>query len=192
MSYDGVESTFLDQTVNIPPMIAFHGKADNVHYIGKYKSKFAYSGYMPYSPIYPDLNSTNFCTLNGQTYTLDGDETTYDLITEGSYGMYNILKSLGKEVELYADCNMKHGIQAPARDNFGITATSNFDVLQYIVQRASTFFQAVLSGSAGSLNRDLFVDCENFRIKCDTPQSLADNPSTTTCPNATCLQGIDF
>ena len=128
MSYDGVESTFLDQTVNIPPMIAFHGIADNTNYIGKAKLNFAYPGYNPYPP-YPDLNREDLCTINNQTYQLDTTASLPDLISEGSYGMYNILKSLGKKVELYVDCDMLHGIQDYTRDNFGISAANNFDVL---------------------------------------------------------------
>lgn len=64
---------------------------------------------------------------------------------------------------------MMHGMHADVSNDFGIGVATLNQRRTYIVQRAATFFQAVLAGKTPSqLGRSLFIDCENFRAKCDS------------------------
>lgn len=65
-----------------------------------------------------------------------------------------------------------------ASSDFGTGLTNSTDVGRYIAQRGATFFQAVMNGITGSLNRDVFIECENKRVKCNTP----DNPVSCDTP----------
>ena len=48
---------------------------------------------------------------------------------------------------------------------------------RYMVQRAATYFQAVMKGIAGSLGTRSFTECENKRRKCDTDNNHCNNPN---------------
>ncbi len=69
---------------------------------------------------------------------------------------------------------MGHGVkedESPFDDDFGTGATSAPPVYSYIVQRAATFFQTVMNPSVANIVKNKhtqFVDCENYRNRCDT------------------------
>ncbi|HRI22748.1 MAG TPA: hypothetical protein PLA68_17440 [Panacibacter sp.] len=82
--------------------------------------------------------------------------------------MYNIAKFYNKITELYADCDMGHGIDDDTQTYFGTGLSSNADVGRYMAQRTAIFFQAVLAGkSTGDIGPpSLFTDCKNDRSLC--------------------------
>ena len=84
------------------------------------------------------------------------------------------MNSLGKLAELYIDCRMKHGVADG--DNFGTSATTKEDTWLYIVQRTATFLQAVMNNATPvTLGNNLFIECENTRIKCNNPNPSCSN-----------------
>lgn len=126
-----------------------------------------------------------------------------------------MLQDRGVLTEFYEDCQMKHGLDNDCgncpndntknkktngqpgctpcsfQSNFGTNNYSVSSVNYYIVQRAATFFQAVMNGvkpDPQKKHTTKFVECENYRYGC----SLADNnnncpkdnlPSSQVCPN---------
>ncbi len=184
---------------NIPPMIAFHGNLDSTVPIGQSKIKFA-----PYTSLtVPRYGLVNYRPYNTEShsllstvagpYKLDPSANSVDLYGQGSKGIYDIFLTLGISNETYIDCDAEHGLDSPQdvadndgvfRSNYGTIYTTAADVNIYIVQRAATFFQAVLTNKDASLQTDLFYDWENKRVKSYPPATLNDKP--TICP--TCNQ----
>ncbi len=158
-------------TSDNPPMIAFQGEMDaTVDYLDNTDQDIYYS-----------LNSSvdfvkeNRCLLLTSPAYFYVRSTTSAMNVKvklcSTRNMYCILKSLGKYTELYADSDMGHGLDA--NSDFGITISSPNDVQLYIVQRAATFFQAIMNGAHayGDTGRSYFRDCENFRVGCSTADS---------------------
>ncbi len=92
-------------------------------------------------------------------------------------------------VEVYVDCNMGHGVSERIdefgilRDNFGLPNVTKVDnVYKYMVQRAATFFQAVLTGKDALRYTDLFYECVNERVKSTPNSQFADNIGN--CPGS--------
>ncbi len=61
---------------------------------------------------------------------------------------------------------------------FGTGLGTLNDVVIYIVQRAATFFQAVINNKTGNLTRKIFVECENKRKKCSGTNTNDNNDCT--------------
>ncbi len=169
---------------------------------------------------YTPYNSDTSCLLNSPTpYQLDGVESTFDLIGIGSKGMYDLFHNLAinKKIEVNVDCQMEHGLDAdvtciscgippkyprirntnnkcvlckPFQSNFGTPYTNSKDVQIYMVQRATTYFQTILTNQVTNLHNDMFIECENKRVTSYTstlPHNApvtTDNPSS--CPAADC------
>ncbi|MEP6684217.1 MAG: hypothetical protein ABJA35_13195 [Parafilimonas sp.] len=158
------------------PIISFHGIKDPVF---KYVSKnIIFSGTGNGSIYYKDSH----CMLNSPLI-VDNDNNSIDEVNLGSKGIFdNILAPKHIFRELYLDCTMGHGLDRPDDmisstpycSDFGIGTNKNSnDVLTYIVQRACTFFQAIIGGNSGTLEASssihkVFIECENFRNKCTT------------------------
>ncbi len=164
---------------------------------------------------YIDYNSENNCLLNSPTaYKLDVDETTPDIIGAGSKGMYDMFhtSAFNQRIELYVDCQMAHGLDAdvtcincgkynpgivvkgkcqvctPFQSNFGTTHYNSTDVQIYMVQRAATFFQAVLTNQVTNLGNDIFIECENFCVKSYDANTNPHNLPVTTNNPSSCAQ----
>jgi acetyl esterase/lipase len=168
----GTPETFFSSSL-VTPVIAFHGKKDNVIPFDEaiYSKDIKFSpNTMPHAPF----NSSNECLITGPV-SLENTASTPDLYFGSSLDMYNIAKHYNKLAELYIDCNMKHGIRDETQTYFGTGLSVNEDVGNYIVQRAATFFQAIMNNkTAGDIGPpSKFTDCENTRKKCDPP----DNPN---------------
>ncbi len=160
-------------------MIAFHGKKDEVFpFNNKYDAQDVY-----FSPtLNTPFNSEGACLLQGAgPYTLESNAATVDLVSGSALNMYNIATSQSFNIpaELHTDCDMEHGTDNHTQTYFGTGLSSTTDVALYITQRSATFFQAVLNGIANSLNKTIFIDCENKRIKCNTANNF--NCSSPNC-----------
>lgn len=186
------------QNTNIPPMIAFHGNLDGTLPIDITPLKYA-----PNKPVqvksdgtqldYTPFNSEYHCTLlsSANPFKLDQTTNSIDLYGAGSKGMYDIFHTtaINQSIELYMDCNMSHGVKT-VKDSFGLAnPASTKDVFKYIVQRAATFFQAVITGKDTLLNSDLFYDWENKRVKSYPNSQLSDNPTICIGCNQPCPDG---
>ena len=105
-------------------------------------------------------------------------DTTVDLIMGSAINFYRILRTLGKAVELHLDCQMGHGLDKDGpgfKSEFGTGLTNREQVTKYMVQRICCYFQLEMNGLLYSLKgTDKFVECENYRVMCDT---LANNDS---------------
>lgn len=123
----------------------------------------------------------------------------------GSETIYNTFHNNGIFSELYLDCQMKHGLDDDAacptcpgdstnlfvqpdghggctlcgyQSNFGVPTANTQDLTyEYIAGRAATFFQAIISNTAASLNapayNSKFVEAENKRYTCLLPNKPA-------------------
>lgn len=151
-------------------MIAFMGYLDPIF---RYKStqQKVYFSIPPEDPNNTNFNTTRFCLVD-TPYSLDPDAVTYDLIMGSAINMYRILKALGKPVEFYLDCQMGHGLNQDGsgfQSDFGTGLTTQAEVNKYMVQRICCYFQAEMNGLLGSFEGiDKFVECENYRVMCDT------------------------
>ena len=165
------------------PMIAFMGYHDPVFWYPAIKQKIYFSP-PPNTSNEPNFNTDTFCLVD-TPYSLDADAASYDLIMGSAINFYRILKDLGKNVEFYLDCQMGHGLDkdgAGFQSDFGTGLTTQAEVNKYMVQRICCYFQAEMNGLLGSLKgTDKFVECENYRVMCDT---LANND--TCYQNKTC------
>jgi len=153
--------------------IAFHGKKDET---------------IPYDTIVkpqkiflsPPTHYSSYTqsTCVSAAYTVDGDLTTAKLLVGSGYNMYSIWNSLNDTLlkELYTDCQMRHGLDKDCNtcnfhSDFGTGLTTIETVGLYMVQRAATFFQAVMNNKKiadiGPPSR--FTECENTRAKCSGP-----------------------
>lgn len=96
----------------------------------------------------------------------------------GSQNIYEMLRRKQVFTEFYLDIQMKHGLTKPPYtianpfvSNFGTSANDITSANLYIVQRACTFFQAVMNNptfAAAHIKTTKFVECENYRNTCDT------------------------
>jgi hypothetical protein len=152
------------------------------------------------NPLFTFYNSDNACIDPSLTlpYTVDQNNTTTDdFYGAGSKGIYDIFHAMANppHIELYIDCEMAHGLddcdQCQAgkttdkithecvpcfQSDFGTGATNTQDVQLYMVQRATTFFQTVITGQVSHLDRDIFYECVNNRVKSYTPSPPATHP----------------
>ena len=204
-------SAFRANNPAIPPMIAFHGKLDSTLPIDSTPIIFAPNKPIKVGPKlidYSIYNSESNCLLSSP-YRLDPNETTPDLNGNGSFGIYKAFNILGKSIELHVDCQMEHGLDDTSctpcggdplpnyikkkngtcvactyDSDFGTGLQTEDLVDRYMVQRATTFFQAVITGQDSGLTRDLFIECENKRVKSYPASTLADNPLS--CPQPSC------
>ena len=154
------------------PMIAFMGYKDEVFWYPQIKQK------VYFSPDYhPNFNSDTFCMVD-TPYTLEHIDSTVDLIMGSAINFYRILKILGIPVEIHLDCQMGHGLDKDGpgfKSEFGTGLTNREQVTKYMVQRICCYFQLEMNGLLYSLKgTDKFVECENYRVMCDT---LANNDS---------------
>ncbi|MBS1745503.1 MAG: hypothetical protein JST21_04970 [Bacteroidetes bacterium] len=120
----------------------------------------------------------------------------------GSETIFHMFDDNSVFSELYLDCQMMHGLnktedvnctvcggnysklnQAGCPDcayqsNFGVNVGTQSQTYDYIAGRAATFFQAIITSTTGIVHNKKFVEQENDRYGCNTP----DNP-TTFIPN---------
>ncbi len=183
---------FNDYKATLKPLIAFHGSKDPVFPFYTDDNQIVY-----FSPaIAPHLfyNSENRCLLTGP-YTLEGDSKSPDLINASPLNMYNILQDLNPSIlkELYVDCDMKHGLDLndSFKSNFGTSASSQAQVMIYMVERSATFFQAIMNGKTP---RDIgqptkFTECENKRVKCNVQVNTGGCKNEDSC-NSTITQKV--
>jgi hypothetical protein len=186
-SYRTHPTDFFSDNTNNAPVISFHGFNDNVfNYI--------------FQPVIFSTNASNNtdvnCLINGPLILNGGGSAAeYDL---GSKGIFDyILTPLHIFRELYLDCSMAHGLDkcddmdplTPYCSEFGIGTDKNSnEVLSYIVQRACTFFQAIMGGVSATLeasapNHKVFIECPNNRNKCSLANNdCGDNPDVP-CTN---------
>lgn len=161
--------SFFNGLPYIAPMIAFHGKNDDIFPTGManiYHSPDA-------KPSYPvNFNIEQNCLVNGTQYVLDDDLPllTIDAVGIGPDSIWSIFKSRGIPMEVYFDCEMEHGLDEGGtfQSDFGTGLGTDTQVYAYIAGRSATFFVAVMNGIAPNLGRSRFVECENERKKCNT------------------------
>lgn len=169
-----VESTFFaggNQYSN-PPMIAFHGFADQtIPYPDKLKQDLLFS-------TTPKYKNENFCLVDmtGSSYILKNPAKASTKLCS-SLNMYNILKNLNRFTELYIDCNGGHGLDGDdslATTDWGTGIANDDLVALYIVQRGAVFFQTIMNvlitnppPPFGYKGRSIFRDCVNNRICTD-------------------------
>lgn len=165
-------NNFLKNRDLMAPLISFHGLKDEY---SNADHEILYFSNAPY-------NVESGCLLkDSMSYKLpNSDDNTPDIITVGSEKIYAYFKSdLLLPTELYLDCAMAHGLDNTS--GFGTGKTDPPSVQLYIVQRAVTFFQAVVNGKAASLKTTRFLDCENYR----TGSNVNDNNNNCK-PNIQC------
>jgi hypothetical protein len=92
------------------------------------------------------------------------------------------LKSLKIPTELYLDGDAGHGLDSKA--NYGLSTNNTDTVRNYIIERATTFFQSVLNNTAGKIKKTLFLDCRNNRTVCLMKDSSCTNSITNFISNA--------
>ncbi len=178
------ESEFFTNAT-LKPLIAFHGEDDPVfpYYIDDERQIVNFSKDEGY-------NSEGRCLLNSP-YTLEDDPFTFDLINASPLNMYHILEDIDNTIlkELYVDCQMRHGLDNDCtsctfNSEFGTGATTQQQVMIYMVQRAATFFQAILNGAT---TQDIgqptkFTECENKRVKCNVQTNPDGCQNNDACP----------
>jgi hypothetical protein len=164
----------LRQNAFNPPLIAFHGVEDLTLYSNT--TKVPLSKKAPY-------NSETKCLLKDssksfQTYKLpSGMRTLYQTGSSGLYDIFTKQLTLAVPAELYLDSDMGHGLGIRSDFGFGDGRIDRNSLKVYIVQRAATFFQAVVNGKAGLLRTTKFEDCVNYRIKACKNINLKDTNS---------------
>lgn len=173
---------FLQQKETMAPLISFHGVLDTYSHYNEELIRFSQ---WPY-------NRDSICLLTGaNTFVLKDDNgASPDLKTYGSQNIYDyFVKTFKIPAELYLDCHMHHGLD----DNtgFGTGTTDIPEVQKYIVQRAVTFFQAVVNIRASQLNTTRFVDCENFRFGCAARNNNNACSNKDSCASLAAAKGFD-
>jgi len=178
-------SGFFSGNTNNAPIISFHGVQDKVF---NYKSQEIRFSLPPTLGNYNHNSDVN-CLYN--TPLILNGVTNIDQYSLGAqYIFEKILQPLQIFRELYLDCSMDHGLDKGTVDDldpntkycsdFGIgTSTTSSAVLSYIIQRACTFFQAIIGSTSGTLEGDpnihkVFIECVNNRNKC-TALNLSNN-----------------
>ena len=178
-------SDFFFQSGNtIPPTIAFCGALDKTFVPTTKRLKFLEG------VANAAFRNESFClqdSTGSTTFTVSEDSTTYGKIV-GSQNIYNMLHSNNVLTEFYLDCDMKHGIQNPSTDNFGLTTATTDDAVNlYIVQRAATFFQAIMGGKTlTDFTTTKFVECLNYRNTCDTADNNDSCPTDANSQSQVC------
>ena len=179
-SYASNPSAFFPANTPKIPAILFHGQLDEVFNINR--APVYLSPKKEGSVSHIEFNSETYC-LNAVPYKADSVANTPDLIAAGALGIKNyFLQPLGIKSEVYVDCQMHHILDKDGphfHSDFGTGFTTHDDVVNYEAARAATFFQAIMGSIVNSLNKNVFRECENFRIKCNP----ADNYSNTCCTN---------
>ena len=174
-----------------PPMIGFAGLDDDVIFFSDDSDQ-----YLLFSTD-PPWRKTNFCLATSGSYTLKKPNATNPVYSKqcSALNMYNFLKGMNMSkrfTELYIDCDMRHGINNIATDNFSIipTATSKDDVYTYIVIRAAIFFQTIMNVSVSGpfppfnyRKKSLFVDTMNNRICTDCDGDAGDSAACSVVDN---------
>jgi len=193
--------------INNPPMISFAGVQDgtfDIHYQDIYFSKRgAITKNLCNISFAINFGRETHCLLTSPYLTSqnqEGDQTYIRGI--GSSNIFEMLNSNGIFTELYLDCEMFHGLDNaddPActecnnnysrlnttgcppcgyQSNFGVNIGTIADTYDYMAGRAATFFQAIITGTTSIVINKKFVEQENKRYGCNTP----DNPTSFT-PN---------
>ena len=184
VAYNDEPESFFENNSNFPALIAFQGKLDVT---AKYRKNDVFFAPPP-KPNKPDYHSISTCLRNGGTYSLPGEPDKKDLLSIGPDLIYQYFGNL-LTMEYYLDCNMEHGLDEDPctsppvcyKTNFGTTLNNKYDVRRYIVQRAATYFQAVINEIAASLNDSKFVDCENYRSGCSATDNNAGCSNNDSC-----------
>lgn len=172
-------NTELDFFVNgnaiVKPVIAFHGKEDKVFPFNNSTNEQEVNFSLTTNTV---NNSESGCLRPGKgPFTLEGNSNTVELLRGSSLNIYNIAKStaFNKPAELNVDCTMKHGLDPSGPDfhsDFGTGLMTSGSTTKYMVQRAATFFQAIMNGIAGSLIKSVFIETENNRKGCSTSDNF--------------------
>lgn len=178
---DREDSFFIQQNypATLKPVISFHGARDST--FPYYQNSFQNVIFSPPPDTTHQLNynSEHRCLLD-TPFVIDGDLTTLpELISASSLNIYKIGKGIDStlQMELYVDKQMGHGLDTAIGANFKSDFGTGYDngdaVTIYIVQKAATFLQAVMNNkSAHDIGPpSKFVDCANFRKKCDSPDN---------------------
>lgn len=138
-------------------MIAFQGRTDD-----DVKFDYRYEKYLPDTSLGPKGNydTTSFCIDSGGLISITPATDGQDLLMIGPLTLKDLLDNVGKEAEVYLDCEMGHGLDpdpinccaSPANrrgatctaicytSEFGTNLTNQKDVQRYIVQRTAVFF----------------------------------------------------
>ncbi len=176
------QSYFTNPSQPLAPIIMFHGSKDN---IADYYVDNMYYSDAPY-------NTDNTCLLDGaSSYTIKNpNKDKPDLQSYGSLKIYQAFKKqLRVPCELYVDCGMRHGLETTS--GFGLNTTDKPTVQKYIVQRATTFFQAVVNNKASSIKASSFFNCQNYRSACIFKDNNDNCSSELSCRTKTALAKSD-
>ena len=162
---------------HIPSLISFAGDNDETFYPD---SQYIY--FAPPGGSKGFLSSEARCLVQNGPYILpDNGATVKDLYAIGSRYIHKFLTAISVPSELYIDCDMEHGLDetdGPTFDSdFGTGYHTENETLRYMVQRTTTYFQAVMKGIAGSLGTKHFTECENYRRKCNTDDNHCGTPN---------------
>jgi acetyl esterase/lipase len=175
-SYSSNPEDFFVNSPNIPA-IFFHGEKDIV-----FKPDREDKSFSP-KKDHLEYNTEDYCLFNSP-FKVEAKANTLDVIVFGLRGIRdNIFIPNGIISEVYIDCQAAHVLDADGagfHSDFGTLATTQQDVIEYMVERGCTFFQAKLAGILGSLNKNYFVECKNNRYQCD-PADNFDNTCCTDC-----------
>ncbi|HYV95174.1 MAG TPA: alpha/beta hydrolase fold domain-containing protein [Chitinophagales bacterium] len=156
----GTALNFID--AGEPPFIGFHGELDATVAYNLYANTYS-TGSKATADQCDSIHYTN--PAAGNIVWLAGSSAIYD-------------ECLSKNIcaEVYLDSDMGHGTGGDA-DPFGLSYNQNSKVRAYIVQRAASFFQAVLCDECSNINTSLFFDCVNSRCKAASSPDMSDNYS---------------
>lgn len=172
------QNYFTNPSQPLAPIIMFHGSKDN---IADYYIDDMYYSDAPY-------NTDNTCLLDGASnYSIKNPNGNKpDLRSYGSLKIYQAFKKqLRVPCELYVDCGMRHGLETTS--GFGLNTTDKSEVQKYIVQRASTFFQAVVNNKASSIKATSFFSCRNNRYGCNFKDNNDSCSSELSCQKKSSL-----
>ncbi|MBS1730245.1 MAG: hypothetical protein JSS67_05640 [Bacteroidetes bacterium] len=187
VSEAGRQYDFLTQNGTITqdiPFIGFQGYKDPVFPIrSKYQKR-----YFPYrtgeDSIYTRVTN---CIIHApfEIYNKNKSNPTPDYRIECSNDIYNLFKPKGVPVLMYIDCKMGHGLSPEdtltgiCPSDFGVIGDlTTEEVNEYLASRAAFFFQAIMNGTAGSLQgTSRFVNCEDFRYSAGECRVEASNNS---------------
>ena len=153
--------------VNTPALISFQGYRDEVFPFSLGSDQLVKFSPRPRNGLF-DYNATDNCLLASATepYELNHKGSSVDLFVGSCLNLYNIMNDLDILTELYVDCTAMHGVVGG--DDFGTSATTKEEIWIYMVERTAVFFQAVMAGKTkATLGNSLFVECENFRERCN-------------------------
>jgi acetyl esterase/lipase len=171
-----------------PPLIAFHGLLDQT--LWPTTTKVPLSTASPY-------NVESSCLLldsNKKKQTYNIPSYMKALYQCGSSGLYDIFTNqLPTPVacELYLDSDMGHGLSFRSDFGFGDGRINNDDLKSYIIQRATTFFQAIVNKKIQYLKTTEFTDCVNYRIRACTKFDLLDkNACSVLTSNTSSTQNL--